>query len=115
MAKCKGLPSAVKSLGSRLYSKTDAREWEKILESEIWSLKDDEILPSLILSYEDLPLHLKQCFAYCSIFPKDHEFDKEDLILLWMAEGLVQFPKSNERMVEVGEQYFDELLSRAGN
>ena len=112
VAKCKGLPLAVKSLGSLLYSKTDASEWEKILESEIWSLKDDEILPSLILSYQDLPLHLKQCFAYCSIFPKDYEFDKESLILLWMAEGLVQFPKSNERMVEVGEQYLDELLSK---
>ena len=112
VAKCKGLPLAVKSMGSLLYSKTDPREWEKILESEIWSFKDDEILPSLILSYQDLPLHLKQCFAYCSIFPKDHEFDKESLILLWMAEGLVQFPKSNERMVEVGEQYFDELLSK---
>ena len=112
VAKCKGLPLAVKSLGRLLYFKTDASEWEKILESEIWSLKDDEILPSLILSYQDLPLHLKRCFAYCSLFPKDHEFDKEDLILLWMAEGLVQFPKSNERMVDVGEQYFDELLSK---
>ncbi|KAJ9687527.1 hypothetical protein PVL29_016133 [Vitis rotundifolia] len=116
VAKCQGLPLAVKALGCLLYSKTDRRKWEKILESEIWELKDSqdhEIVPSLILSYQDLPLHLKRCFAYCSIFPKDHKFDKENLILLWMAEGLLQFSEGNERMGEVGEQYFDELVSKS--
>ncbi|XP_059597039.1 putative disease resistance RPP13-like protein 1 isoform X2 [Vitis vinifera] len=113
VAKCQGLPLAVKALGCLLYSKTDRREWEQILESEIWDLQDHEIVPSLILSYRDLPLHLKRCFAYCSIFPKDHEFDKENLILLWMAEGLLQFSKSNERMGKVGEKYFDELVSKS--
>ena len=33
-------------------------------------------------------------------------------IIIILQEGLLQFPKSNERMVEVGEQYFDELLSK---
>ncbi|KAL6311937.1 hypothetical protein AAG906_025681 [Vitis piasezkii] len=101
VAKCQGLPLAVKALGSLLHSKVDKREWEKILESEIWDWKNLEILPSLILSYHDLPLHLKRCFAYCSIFPKDHEFDKKKLILLWMAEGFLQHSQSNERMEEV--------------
>ncbi|KAJ9687560.1 hypothetical protein PVL29_016161 [Vitis rotundifolia] len=89
VAKCQGLPLAVKALGSLLYSKVDKREWEEILESEIWGWQNLEILPSLILSYHDLPLHLKRCFAYCSIFPKDHEFDKKKLILLWMVEGFL--------------------------
>ncbi|KAL6328851.1 hypothetical protein AAG906_003868 [Vitis piasezkii] len=113
VAKCQGLPLAVKAIGSLLYSKVDRREWEEILESEIWDFKICGILPSLILSYQDLPLHLKQCFAYCSIFPKNHEFNRETLILLWMAEGLLQFSKSNKRMSKVGEQYFDELLSKS--
>ncbi|XP_034701830.1 putative disease resistance RPP13-like protein 1 isoform X2 [Vitis riparia] len=113
VAKCQGLPLAVKALGRLLYPKTDGREWEQILESEIWDLQDHEIIPSLILSYQDLPLHLKRCLAYCSIFPKDHVFDKENLILLWMAEGLLQFSKGNERMEKVGEQYFDELVSKS--
>ena len=113
VAKCRGLPLAVKALRSLLYSKTDRREWEQILESEIWGLQDHEILPSLLLSYQDLPLHLKRCFAYCSIFPKKHEFNREPLILLWTAEGLLQFSKSNKRMSKVGEQYFDELLSKS--
>ena len=112
VAKCRGLPLAVKALRSLLYSKTDRREWEQILESEIWGLQDHEILPSLLSSYKDLPLHLKQCFAYCSIFSKDHEFDKDTLILLWMA-GLLHFSKGNDRMGKVGEQYFDELQSKS--
>ncbi|CBI29755.3 unnamed protein product, partial [Vitis vinifera] len=104
---------AVKAIGSLLYSKVDRREWEETLESEIWDFKIGGILPSLILSYQDLPFHLKRCFAYCSIFPKNHEFNRETLILLWMAEGLLQFSKSNKRMSKVGEQYFDELLSKS--
>ncbi|RVW70955.1 putative disease resistance RPP13-like protein 1 [Vitis vinifera] len=101
VAKCQGLPLAVKALGSLLYSKVEKGEWEEILESEIWGWQNLEILPSLILSYHDLPLHLKRCFAYCSIFPKDHELDKEKLILLWMAEGFLRHSQSNRRMEEV--------------
>ncbi|KAL6329623.1 hypothetical protein AAG906_022813 [Vitis piasezkii] len=78
-------------------------EWEQILESEIWGLQDHEILPSLLLSYQDLPLHLKKCLAYCSIFPKDHEFDKDTLILLWMA-GLLQFSKGNDIVGKVDDK-----------
>ncbi|KAJ9687545.1 hypothetical protein PVL29_016150 [Vitis rotundifolia] len=57
--KCRGLPSAVKALGSLLYSKVLTREWNEILKSEIWDMPT-AILPSLRLSYEHLPLHLKR-------------------------------------------------------
>ncbi|XP_034704799.1 putative disease resistance RPP13-like protein 1 isoform X2 [Vitis riparia] len=101
--KCQGLPLAVKALGCLLYSKVEKREWNVVLESEIWRRQSgSKILPSLILSYHHLSLPLKHCFAYCSIFPQDHQFNKEKLILLWMAEGLLH-PQQNEgrRMEEI--------------
>ncbi|KAL6311746.1 hypothetical protein AAG906_022951 [Vitis piasezkii] len=100
--KCQGLPLALKALGILLYSKAQQREWEDILNSKTWhSQSGHEILPSLRLSYLHLSPPVKRCFAYCSIFPKDYEFDKEKLILLWMAEGLLHAGQIDERMEEM--------------
>ena len=111
--RCKGLPLAAKALGSALYSELRVEEWENLLNSEIWDLPNDQILPALWLSYAFLPPHLKRCFAYCSIFPKDYEFEKENLILLWMAEGFLQQSDGKKTMKKVGEGYFHGLLSRS--
>ncbi|CAJ1946721.1 unnamed protein product [Sphenostylis stenocarpa] len=113
--KCKGLPLALKTIGSLLRTKSSISEWKSVLESNIWDLpkEDSEIIPSLYLSYHYLPSHLKRCFAYCALFPKDYVFGKEELILLWMAENFLQFPQQSKSLEEVGEQYFDDLLSRS--
>ncbi|KAL7203516.1 hypothetical protein ACSBR2_016738 [Camellia fascicularis] len=112
--KCKGLPLAIKTLGGLLKSKVRDKEWEDVLQNEIWELSDDEndILPALRLSYHHLPPHLKQCFAYCSIIPKGYEFEEEELVLLWMAEGFIQ-QQRKKQMEDVGGEYFWELLSRS--
>ncbi|KAG5254805.1 disease resistance RPP13 protein [Salix suchowensis] len=111
--KCKGLPLAVKSFAGLLRSERELQEWEKILRSNLWDLQNNNILPALRLSYHYLPKHLKRCFSYCSIFPKGCEFKQEEMVHLWMAEGFLIHLKSNQKMKEVGDEYFSDLVSRS--
>ncbi|XVF83123.1 hypothetical protein PTKIN_Ptkin16aG0107900 [Pterospermum kingtungense] len=113
--RCKGLPLAAKALGGLLRCNPDAEEWDKVLNSNLWDRPDDagSILPALRLSYHYLPSHLKQCFVYCSIFPKDYVFKREELIRLWMAEGFLQLSKGNNEMEEQGNEYFEDLKLRS--
>ncbi|XP_054818126.1 putative disease resistance RPP13-like protein 1 isoform X2 [Prosopis cineraria] len=112
--KCGGLPIAVKTIGGVLRSKVDEKEWNKILNSNQWDIPNDDVMPALRLSYLYLPSHLKKCFAYCSIFPKDMLLEKKKLVLLWMAEGFVHQQSHREKTFEMeADDYFNELLHRS--
>ncbi|XP_058788535.1 putative disease resistance RPP13-like protein 1 [Vicia villosa] len=111
--KCGGLPIAAKTLGGLLRSRVDTTEWTEILNSDVWNLPNDNIIPALHLSYRYLPSHLKRCFAYCSIFPKDYPLDRKQLVLLWMGEGFLDYSHEGKLLEEVGDGCFAELLSRS--
>ena len=113
--KCNGLPLAAQSLGGMLKRKHAIRDWNNVLESDIWELPETQckIIPALRISYNYLPPQLKRCFVYCSLFPKDYEFQKDKLILLWMAEDLVKPSRKGKTLEEVGQEYFDDLVSRS--
>ncbi|ESW20983.1 hypothetical protein PHAVU_005G031200 [Phaseolus vulgaris] len=113
--KCGGLPLALKTLGNILRVKFSQHEWVKILESDMWHLSDNDgnINPALRLSYHNLPSYLKRCFAYCSIFPKGYEFDRDQLIQLWMAEGLLNCCQINKSEEELGSEFFNDLVARS--
>ncbi|XP_023918610.1 putative disease resistance RPP13-like protein 1 [Quercus suber] len=112
--KCSGVPLAVRTLGALLFNRLEANKKLGQLVPE-WRTKLDEFMSNfpglwyvLRLSYYDLPPRLKRCFAYCSIFPEGYEFEKDKLILLWMAEGLLPQIEGNLTPEEVGDYYFHE-------
>ncbi|XP_031372810.1 putative disease resistance protein RGA4 [Punica granatum] len=117
LKKCAGVPLAIRTIGRLLVSLGNTEEvWLSFNNNELSRIDQDEgdIMPSLRLSYDFLPSHLKQCFAYCCLFPKDYELDPSELIHLWMAQGFIK-PLGNRKtqLEEVSHDYFMELLSRS--
>ena len=112
---CNGVPLVIRTLGRILHSKTEESQWLSIKNNKnLMSLRDgNNILLVLKLSYDNLPSHLKQCFTYCLLFPKNYKIEKKMLIQLWMAQGYIQPSDENEYLEDVGDQYFEELLSRS--
>ncbi|XP_075646875.1 putative disease resistance protein RGA1 [Castanea sativa] len=111
---CRGVPLAIKSIGNMLYFKEKESEWSFVKSNiEANVTQGGEILPILKLSYDHLPSHLKSCFTYCSLFPKDYEMDKETVIQLWIAQGFVQSSNKNQQLEDVGDEYFKDLLWRS--
>lgn len=66
----------------------------------------------LSLSYFDLPLHLRSCLLYLSIFREDSLIDRQGLIYKWISEGFIH-GEDGEDLAELGESYFRELVNRS--
>ncbi|KAF7083403.1 hypothetical protein CFC21_087201 [Triticum aestivum] len=114
LPKLKGSPLAAKTLGRMLSMDLQASHWNFILESELWELRQEQtdILPALRLSYMYLPFYLKQCFAFCAVYPKDYRFEKACLAEIWAAEGFVE-PQGGVPIQNIGCQYFEDLVARS--
>ncbi|KAD4982109.1 hypothetical protein E3N88_18780 [Mikania micrantha] len=69
------------------------------------------ILETLALSYNHLPLHLRECFLYIGGFPEDYKFKVRWLILLWMAEGFIQ-EDGNRSLEDIADGYLMDLIDR---
>ncbi|KAJ9129306.1 hypothetical protein P3X46_033889 [Hevea brasiliensis] len=115
VAKCLGVPLAIRTIGSLLYFKDSESEWLSFESKELSKVDqcESDILPTLKLSYNYLPSHLKQCFAYCALFPKDYKIDVDVLIHLWMAQGYVKSSDPSQCLIDVGLEYFGDLLWRS--
>ncbi|XP_062080089.1 putative disease resistance protein RGA3 [Humulus lupulus] len=113
--KCSGLPLAVKTIGSLLRVK-DIEDWHEIYTSEIWELKnvDVELFNPLLFSYYDLTSVERRCFLYCAIFPKDNVFERDDLILQWVAQGYFKSRNIDQHKFEQkGQICFQNLALRS--
>ncbi|XP_061340366.1 putative disease resistance protein RGA3 [Gastrolobium bilobum] len=113
--KCRGIPLAIRTLASSLFSKFDLDQWEFIRDHEIWKLeqKRDDILPALKLSYDQMPSHLRHCFAFFSLFPKDFGFLSFIICNLWEAHGLLESLDESQKPENIARQYTNEFYSRS--
>ncbi|KAM0039995.1 putative P-loop containing nucleoside triphosphate hydrolase, leucine-rich repeat domain superfamily [Helianthus debilis subsp. tardiflorus] len=112
LGRCSGVPLAVKTLGSLMRFKRKEEEWLVVQNSDIWNLdvcNQNGIMAALMLSYLHLPSHLKYCFTFCSVFPKHYLIERKELILIWMAQGLIQSQQGTQPE-DIGDDYFNELL-----
>ncbi|KAM3686116.1 hypothetical protein ACJW31_11G173100 [Castanea mollissima] len=113
--KCQGIPLAIKSIGNVLRLEKTEHKWSYVKNNilEIATQQKNDIFPILKLSYDHLPSHLKSCFAFCSLFPKDYEIDKVTLIQLWIAQGFIRPSNKNQELEDVADEYFKDLLWRS--
>ncbi|KAH7656706.1 P-loop containing nucleoside triphosphate hydrolase protein [Dioscorea alata] len=117
VGKLKGSPLAAKTVGRLLGSCLTEEHWKNILESHLWKLKTDEqgIMPALALSYDHLRQPLQLCFTFCSVFPKDFEYDMNSVIGMWIAHGYIQeieIEGNSKTLEDIGEEYWLELEAR---
>ncbi|KAM0835508.1 hypothetical protein ACQ4PT_062885 [Festuca glaucescens] len=109
---CSPLPARL--IGRSLYFRQgEEGHWKNVLDDTLWEQQHiGGISPALWLSYQHLDPRLKQCFAYCAVFPDDYVFRKEELEQMWIAQGLIYSDDRAARLEDVADELFDELAER---
>ena len=110
---CGCLPVAVKVMGGLLRERGGLRrDWQQVLDDSKWSVTKMplEINYTVYLSYEYMPSYLKQCFLYYSLLPKSRNFHIDQVVAMWISEGLIHGNSSD--LEELGKKYYKELVSR---
>ncbi|KAM7258934.1 hypothetical protein ACFE04_014675 [Oxalis oulophora] len=106
--KCNGLPRAIAAAGEFLSSKPAVQEhWSEVLEQIV----EDEATYycALNLAARALPSHLHLCLTYFGLLPQDYDIPARKLILLWIAEGLVQQIDGRTLPEDIAEKYLRDL------
>ncbi|CAJ2655704.1 disease resistance protein RGA2-like [Trifolium pratense] len=108
--KCSGVPLAIRIIGCLMLTMED---WSTFKNKDLVKIDEqggNKIFQLIKLSYDHLPFHLKKCFAFCSLFPKDYLIEKQMLIRLWIAQGFVQSSDENRSLEDIGEKYFMDFV-----
>ncbi|KAL8482808.1 hypothetical protein ACS0TY_025731 [Phlomoides rotata] len=111
---CWGNPLALRLVGSM-------SRYDEKLRDLLYSVDFSDVIvdPPLDVSFPillciwALPVHLRQCFAYCAVFPTGYALNKEKIIDLWIARGLVKTSPENKSLEDIGNAYFHQLLYRS--
>ncbi|KAK9682870.1 hypothetical protein RND81_10G102700 [Saponaria officinalis] len=106
-------PCVINTIAPILSTKTTLEEWKHFLEVVLPSLPTIvETITSVfnLVAFKRLPFFMKRCLLFCSLFPKDYEFNRVDLNL-WLARQF-KFKNSSEDTVDVelsGDEYLRKL------
>ncbi|OEL14415.1 putative disease resistance RPP13-like protein 1 [Dichanthelium oligosanthes] len=101
-------PLAARTVAGQLKLRLDFDFWTRTMNSD---MLNNGTMATLWWCYQQLEEHVKQCFTYCSIFPRTYKLQRDDLVHLWMAEGFVKTTKETEDIEDIGHDYFHVLLS----
>ncbi|XP_020178852.1 disease resistance protein RGA5 isoform X1 [Aegilops tauschii subsp. strangulata] len=118
LEKCEGWPLGIIAIASLLANKpTQTKDqWCSVYNSISTGLENNHGVKDmrliLSLSYRDMPLQLRACLLYLSIFPEDQIIGRDDLIRRWIAEDLVR-GRQDDNLYELGDKYFNELINRS--
>ncbi|XP_021774977.1 putative disease resistance protein At3g14460 [Chenopodium quinoa] len=110
---CPNVPLVIRSIGGLLAGKITKKEWEAFRNDQLanFSTYGRDIMHTLKFSYDQLDAKMKLCVAYCSLFPKGFEYDKDEMIRLWICLGYVEPQYKNQSLEEAGEEYILSLLN----
>uniref|UniRef100_A0A0E0MI68 AAA+ ATPase domain-containing protein n=1 Tax=Oryza punctata TaxID=4537 RepID=A0A0E0MI68_ORYPU len=99
-------PLAARIVGGQLRIRPNIQFWMDARDRDLL----DETMGALLWSYHQLDEQVRRCFSYCSIFPRGHRLDRDELVNLWVAVGFIT-PDTKEDAEAVARQCFDELVS----
>ncbi|KAL8267897.1 hypothetical protein R6Q59_001695 [Mikania micrantha] len=112
---CKGLPLALVVIAGVLAKESLSEKfWVEIANrtgSYIVGDENGSIMESLALSFNHLPLHLRECFLYLGGYPEDYKFQVKRLVWLWVAEGFIQ-QAGNQSLEDIAEGCLMDLIDR---
>ncbi|XP_021761887.1 disease resistance protein At4g27190-like [Chenopodium quinoa] len=113
---CAGLPLAVIALANIMKGAVNSPRWGEIVESvdpfSMGSTQLEDILGQLKLSYNRLnSAKLQHCFLCTALYPKGYPISKEELIRLWIGEGLIDEMSSWQEQYDMGHTILNKLLN----
>ncbi|KAF7087331.1 hypothetical protein CFC21_090531 [Triticum aestivum] len=116
LEKCHGLPLAIIAISGLLANIEKTEDlWNQVKDSIGRALERNPnvegMMKILSLSYFDLPLYLKTCLLYLSVYLEDSTIKKKGLIRRWIAERFIH-REGRYTAYELGERCFSELLNR---
>ncbi|KAL6654497.1 hypothetical protein ACP70R_007962 [Stipagrostis hirtigluma subsp. patula] len=95
------------------------RDWEDVLSDPAWSVSGLplELDNRIYMSYADLTPQLKQCFLYCSLFPKGTSIWNFRTIPMWISEGFIRpqvrnISHDDDRLEELATKCYQDLITR---